>query len=147
MDNNNSSQPPRRFYLERKDDVTGLSGTGRVLEGVVWQNGKVTVQWRPPLATITIYDSFEIFEQLHVHGHPSINVVRWLEPHAGWHCFDCGSSGMQGNFCEMCGSPSTGYHPVIANWKPTARYEIEREIDQINQRKRALLDRLTAMEG
>jgi hypothetical protein len=142
-----NSNPPRRFYLERRDDVTGLSGTGRVLEGVIWQSGKVTVEWRGPLSTITIYDNFETFEKLHVHGHPSQNVVRWLEPHKGWHCFDCGMGGLQGNFCERCGSPSTGFHPVIEGWKPTERYEVEREIEQINRRKRELLGKLTAMEG
>lgn len=142
-----NSKPPRRFYLERENDVTGLSGTGRVLEGVLWQGGKVTVQWRPPLSTITIYDSFEIFEQLHVHVHSSTNVVRWLEHSSGWHCFDCGAGGMMGNFCQRCGSASTGYHPCTEGWKSTERYELEREIEQLNRRKAELVDRLTKMEG
>lgn len=29
-----------------------------------------------------------------------------------WHCFGCGASGMQGNFCEMCGA---GKHDYDAN--------------------------------
>lgn len=147
----NNSQPPRRFYLERQNDITGLSGTGRCLEGVLWQNGKVTVQWRPPLATITIYDSFEIFVKLHVEGHPSSNVVRWLERSDGWHCFDCGAHGWMQNFCGQCGSPSTGYHPAFESWKDrtpeqTERYEVERELEQLGRRRKELIDRLTAMK-
>lgn len=141
-----NSNPPRRFYLERIKDETGVSRTGRVLEGVVWQNGEVTVQWRPPHSTMGFYHSMQEFLTIHVDCHPSCNVVRWIDPHEGWHCFDCGASGLMGNFCSMCGSPSTGYHPTIQHWTETERYRVEREVDQLNQRKRALLDSLTKME-
>lgn len=142
-----NSNPPRRFYLERVKDETGVSRTGRVLEGILWQNGEVTVQWRPPLSTLGHYKDLQTFLTIHVDCHPSCNVVRWLESHEGWHCFDCGASGMMGNFCSICGSPSAGYHPVREGWEPTPRYEIEREIEQINQRKRALLNSLTVING
>ena len=26
-----------------------------------------------------------------------------------WHCFGCGASGMQGNFCEQCGAGKNDY--------------------------------------
>lgn len=35
----------RRFVLERDRDVTGVSGTGRVAEGVIWSDGTVDVHW------------------------------------------------------------------------------------------------------
>jgi len=38
----------KRFYLNRIKDETGISRTGRVLEGVLTQSGKVFVEWRPP---------------------------------------------------------------------------------------------------
>lgn len=143
----NSSNPPRRFYMERIKDETGVSRTGRVLEGVLWQNGEVTVQWRPPLSTFGFYHSLKEFETIHVDCHPSCNVIRWLDHSEGWHCFDCGAHGWMQNFCGVCGSPSTGYHPTTEGWKSTDRYEAERELEQLNRRRKELIDRLTAMKG
>ena len=71
--------PPRRFYLNRIKDETGVSRTGRVLEGVLMQSGKVFVEWRPPHSTIGIYNSFEEFKIIHVDCHPSCNEVVWLD--------------------------------------------------------------------
>jgi hypothetical protein len=71
--------PFRRFYLERLNDQTGVSRTGRVLEGVLTQSGKVITEWRPPHSTIGIYNSFEEFRIIHVDCHPSSNEVIWLD--------------------------------------------------------------------
>ncbi|MGV2914662.1 hypothetical protein [Streptomyces alfalfae] len=30
---------PRRFHLQRDHDVTGVSGTGRVANGILWAGG------------------------------------------------------------------------------------------------------------
>lgn len=35
----------KRFHLQRLVDDTGVSGTGRVAEGVVFQNGKCVLSW------------------------------------------------------------------------------------------------------
>lgn len=69
----------RRFYLLRSEDETGISATGRVLEGVLTPSGKVIVEWRPPHTTITIFNSLEEFRTLHVDAHPSMNEIIWLE--------------------------------------------------------------------
>lgn len=42
---------PRLFTLVRKTDETGISGTGRVLDGVVFHNGQVVVCWRSDVNT------------------------------------------------------------------------------------------------
>jgi hypothetical protein len=60
-------------------DKTGVSRTGRVLEGVLMQSGKVFVEWRPPHSTMGIYNSFEEFKIIHVDCHPSCNEVVWLD--------------------------------------------------------------------
>ena len=121
-----NSQPPRRFYLERIKDETGVSRTGPVLEGVVWQNGEVTVQWRPPHSTMGFYHSLEEFITIHVDSHPSCNVIRWLGRSEGWQCFGCGANGLQGNFCQCCGSASTTYAPAFEGFKTTERFELDR---------------------
>ncbi len=42
---------PRRFEVWRDDDVTGISGDGKVAEGVLFSDGWVTTHWldRPPM--------------------------------------------------------------------------------------------------
>ena len=35
----------QRFYLFRKEDETGVSGTGIVAEGVRWSDGSVSIRW------------------------------------------------------------------------------------------------------
>lgn len=101
-------KPPRRFYMRRIEDQTGVSRTGRVLEGVLWQNGEVTVQWRPPHSTSGFYHSMDEFNLIHVDCHPSCNEVVWLDP-PGFHCFACGAGGNDSYFCAMCGSGSRDY--------------------------------------
>lgn len=72
-------KPMRRFYLLRFQDETGISATGRVLEGMLMPSGKVIVEWRPPHATITIFNSLEEFRALHVDAHPSKNQIVWID--------------------------------------------------------------------
>ena len=72
--------PFRRFYLRRIKDETGISRTGRVLEGVLTQSGKVITEWRPPHSTIGVYNSMSEFMTIHVDCHPSCNEVVWIDP-------------------------------------------------------------------
>lgn len=71
--------PMRRFYLNRIKDETGVSRTGRVLEGVLTQSGHVIIQWRPPHTSIGIYNSLREFETIHVDCHPSCSEIVWLD--------------------------------------------------------------------
>ena len=71
--------PMRRFFLQRIKDETGISRTGRVLEAVLCQDGKVITQWRPPHSTIGVYNSMKEFMTIHVDCHPSCNEVVWID--------------------------------------------------------------------
>ena len=73
------SESPKRFYVQRNEDQTGVSRTGRVLEGVLWQNGEVTVQWRPPHSTMGFYHSMDEFKTIHIDCHPSCNDIIWVD--------------------------------------------------------------------
>ena len=57
----------KMFYLVRKEDESGVSGTGRVAQGFVFDNGKVAVTWLSEHPSTTIYDS--IGEVRAIHGH------------------------------------------------------------------------------
>jgi hypothetical protein len=73
------ARPMRRFYLLRTEDETGISATGRVLEGVLTPSGRVIVEWRPPHTTITIFNSLDEFRTLHVDAHPSKDEIVWVD--------------------------------------------------------------------
>lgn len=61
---------PRRFHMIRENDATGISGTGRVLDGGVFYTGQVVVCWRSRHSSITIYASWEDFLAVHITPHP-----------------------------------------------------------------------------
>ena len=58
------------YELIRDEDVSTISGTGRVGDVVVFPNGKVVVAWDTPLkiSTVVIYDSIEDAIKIHGHG-------------------------------------------------------------------------------
>ena len=55
------------FYLNRLEDESGVSGTGRVAQGFIFDNGKVCLTWLSEHPSVTIYDN--IGEVHAIHGH------------------------------------------------------------------------------
>jgi hypothetical protein len=68
---------PRRFYLERRVDVTGASGTGRVADGVLWTDGTVTIRWTGQHSSTVVWDSID--DALAVHGHVGATRFVWID--------------------------------------------------------------------
>ncbi len=64
------SQPPRcrRFHLQRDDDVSGASGTGRVAEGCLWPDGSANVHWSGEHRSNVFWPHIESAEAIHGHG-------------------------------------------------------------------------------
>ena len=70
----------RRFTMRREFDVSGVSGTGIVLEGVHFSTGVVVIHWLtpPPRGSISVFDDIEQFFAIHVRPHPdNRTVLRW----------------------------------------------------------------------
>ena len=57
----------RRFHFERTEDASGVSGCGRVAEGVIFSNGRVALEWLSNHASTALYDSLADVE--YIHGH------------------------------------------------------------------------------
>ena len=55
------------FYLQRKEDESGVSGTGRIAQGIVFDNGKVALTWLSDHPSVTVYDN--VGEVRAIHGH------------------------------------------------------------------------------
>jgi hypothetical protein len=69
----------RRFYLQRDNDASGVSGTGTVAEGVVFSNGWVALTWlveRYGFTGIATYPSIETVELIHGHNGATRVVYR-----------------------------------------------------------------------
>jgi hypothetical protein len=83
----NTINEPRLFTLHRHVDVSGISGTGRILDGVIFHTGQVVVCWRsdindnkPGYSSIAIYPSWEAFLHVHIYPHPvGAMEIRWTE--------------------------------------------------------------------
>jgi len=74
----NMHQP---FYMVRNADETGVSGTGRVLDGIVFPNGTVSVCWRSDTPSVNTYRSWVEFKHLHIDSHPTNNTeIHWGAP-------------------------------------------------------------------
>ena len=55
------------FYLNRKEDESGVSGTGRIAQGFIFDNGKVAMTWLSEHPSVTVYDNSG--EVRAIHGH------------------------------------------------------------------------------
>lgn len=83
----------RRFNLVRDEDVTGLSGTGIVAEGVQFSQGKVVMKWLTERSSVVYWDNIEDAE--YIHGHNGKTRIVWLD---GEKCNTCDGS----KVCFMC---------------------------------------------
>ena len=68
----------RRFHFLRLEDASGVSGCGKVAEGVVFSNGKVVVEWLSCHASTNCYDSIEDVEL--IHGHEGKTKIVFEDP-------------------------------------------------------------------
>jgi hypothetical protein len=68
---------PRRFWLLRHVDVSGVSGTGKVAEGVLFSTGMVAVNWCKPPYAVGLFPSLEAVQR--VHGHKGQTELIWLD--------------------------------------------------------------------
>jgi len=69
---------PVPFVLLRKEDETGVSGTGVVAEGVEFSDGTVALRWTSQWPTSVVFHDRGIESVEHVHGHGGkTKVVRF----------------------------------------------------------------------
>jgi len=68
----------RRFHFERLEDASGISGCGKVAEGVIFSNGKVVLEWLSNHASTNLYDSIDDVE--YIHGHQGRTKIVFDDP-------------------------------------------------------------------
>jgi hypothetical protein len=65
----------KTFILYRDKDVSGVSGTGAVAEGVQFGDGVVVLRWRGEHASTVVWASID--DALAIHGHDGLTRVVW----------------------------------------------------------------------
>ena len=67
----------RAFTMYRGADESNVSGTGRILDGIIFHTGQVVICWRTDIegakhghASLEIFQSWESFQFIHVDAHP-----------------------------------------------------------------------------
>jgi hypothetical protein len=73
----NAHPEMRVFELMRDEDISGVSGVGRVAVGVVFPSGKVVLEWLGSHRTFGIYDNLADVERIHGHGGKTRIVFMW----------------------------------------------------------------------
>ena len=67
-----------RFHLDRREDATGVSGTGRIAEGVRFSDGTVALRWVTSTRSTGLYD--DMATMIAIHGHGGKTEVKWDDP-------------------------------------------------------------------
>lgn len=67
----------RRFYFQRDHDISGQSGTGRVVEGVQFSNGWVGLTWLTDITSLSFYPS--VADAIAIHGHSGSTQLVWVD--------------------------------------------------------------------
>lgn len=65
----------RAFRLVRNVDVSGVSGTGEVAEGVEFHDGQVALSWFGNVHSLVLYRNIK--DLIMIHGHDGATVVKW----------------------------------------------------------------------
>ncbi|MFD6874517.1 MULTISPECIES: hypothetical protein [unclassified Streptomyces] len=68
---------PRRFVLLRHTDVSGVSGTGIVADGIRWADGTASLRWRGDRPSTVHWDQLADAEA--VHGHGGATEIVWVD--------------------------------------------------------------------
>lgn len=67
----------RRFVLNRKEDVSGVSGIGVVVEGVEFSDGSVALRWLGERPSMVFWKNIE--DAIGIHGHEGKTLVEWID--------------------------------------------------------------------
>jgi hypothetical protein len=72
----------RTFHLNRVEDETGVSGTGIVAQGVVFDDGTCVLRWLTATPGTTVFADIEALKAVHGHGGKTQIVMSPFAKHA-----------------------------------------------------------------
>jgi hypothetical protein len=69
---------PRVFKVNRKADISGVSGVGHVADGVMFYDGTTVIYWRTQVPSVVVFHDLQ--HLLDIHGHGGATTIEWVEP-------------------------------------------------------------------
>jgi hypothetical protein len=57
----------RKFWLDRWEDESSVSGTGIVAEGIIFSDGVAVLRWLTAGGSTAVYDDIKSVERIHGH--------------------------------------------------------------------------------
>ena len=70
----------RRFYLQRDSDPSGVSGCGRVADGVMFASGWIALHFNPKLKGVeSVYGYKDLADMYLLHGHGGKTKIVWID--------------------------------------------------------------------
>ncbi len=111
----------RRFHLNRADDESGVSGTGRVAEGVQFSNGWCSMVWLTKHTSCAFYTSID--EVRAIHGHNGKTHIVFDDAETERRCPDCGHA-IEDHWMDNCGGCSVW--PCSCNLLNAPKFNAER---------------------
>lgn len=125
----------KTFVLEREEDVSGVSGTGVVAEGVEFSDGSVCLKW------LGRFDSTVIWKSIHhvetIHGHDGKTKVVWSGDD---------SDGNPDRNIHGYGTDANGHHFDVVRYNRASKYFLEYK-DGTPRRQVSLHEAVTRAEG
>lgn len=100
-----------RFHLQRDTDVSGVSGTGTVADGIEFPDGTCVIRWRGYYQSTVVWPSVGDVEA--VHGHGGATRIVWDDPypHSFGRCWRCAAG--RGEPCTIIdGGVGDDYEPT-----------------------------------
>lgn len=71
---------PRLFQVIRNIDGKEISGTGHIIDGVIFGDGTVVIQWQGDYKSVSVFKSLNDFLAVHVKPkYQGENEFRWFE--------------------------------------------------------------------
>lgn len=123
------------FHLQRDHDITGVSGTGTVADGVLWLDGTVTIRWRGPRPSTVNWQSLD--DAMAIHGHGGATRIVWAPlPDTGPDSPErtaCGDTGA----CDGGPCPLLPTSPDAEQPAPTTYAEAQQQHIQLLRRRLA----------
>lgn len=58
----------KKFSLYRQVDESGVSGTGKVAEGIIFSNGTCVLNWLTVYRSLGVYPTIQELENIHGHN-------------------------------------------------------------------------------
>ena len=123
------SEDSRRFRLVRTTDVTGVSGTGHVADGVAFPDGTVALRWRSEWPTSVVFHDRGVEAVQAIHGHGGATKIEWLDMTQPW------ESGP--DWADLWTELAGYVEAAVANPKPDDAAAVQRFMSELKARRTA----------